>query len=112
MRQGTSTVNEVFSRAVAMSLQVKRYAWSTLAALTLICAATGLANVIPAAAYLLLPGIYLGALFISGGAHSEFPMGYLAIAAAMNVIVWTWVILGLWMLIARLSSHNIPKGAP
>lgn len=92
-----------------MNSLFKHCAWSALAALALTGAAIALNRVTDVTAYFLLPGIFAGALFLSGGPHSDFPMAYFAIAATMNVILWFLLILGFWVLIERLRSSRAER---
>jgi len=55
---------------------------------------------------LLAPGMLAGAIFLPQGVESDWPGVFLAIAGLVNAFMFSWLVLGIWVLIQWLARHN------
>jgi hypothetical protein len=91
-----------------MKVQFRRYAWSLVLALlwTVLVGAVASVSSWSAVGVLLAPGV-LGAAFVfPEGIHSDWPWAYMAVAALMNAFFFSWLFLGIWLLIKRARGRN------
>jgi hypothetical protein len=58
---------------------------------------------------LLAPGMFGAALVFREGVHSDSPMGWIALTAVLDVLLYSAAVLGTWVLIARSREKRLRR---
>jgi hypothetical protein len=90
-----------------MSADGRRYAWSCLIAILLMIL-LGIAASLPPLARLEVvfsPGAMLAAIPFREGLHSDWPVVWLALAALVDLFIFSWLVMLVWTLVTR-SRHT------
>jgi len=91
-----------------MKAQFRRYAWSLVLGFlwTVLVGAVASVSSWSAVGILLAPGVFGAAIIFPEGIHSDWAWAYMAVAGLMNAIFFSWLFLGIWLLIRRARGRN------
>jgi hypothetical protein len=86
-----------------VSLKLRRYAWSYLAALVLTIGLGVVASVpgLSSVGMSLLPGMLLAEIIFPEGAHSDWPRTWFVLAGLMDAFVLAWPVMFIWTTFER-----------
>jgi len=95
-----------------MKFQRSRYLFSFVICLAFTIAVAALASIpnCSSVGILLLPGMLAGAIVFPEGTKSDFPAIYMLVAALANGFIFSWPVLGLWVLIERIRQRDQMTG--
>jgi hypothetical protein len=91
-------------------IAARQYLWS-LAAGIVIGVLVLVTSSVPGSptGFLWAPGFFGAALVFHEGVHSDSPMGWFVLACVLDVLLYSGVVLGIWLLIARSREKHLRR---